>query len=730
MAYDDKDKTFFPTRYGVAIGSGRERVMLDKVGGAQTIATKIRENSDGTTTRLKTRAGFPEFITDGENKESESIRKTRYAYGLVDSYFSVSGSVPSTNSPLNNLINELGITTSSNKAILKDSAAWKNRLFGNLPTNFTGMMRRVAQVLFTQGKAGSSVGTKEPKIHAVDDFLSTSGISDGLLIASDGSRWVIEISADGIYRIPVTFAEELTPTWEADEATVFSSHSYEEAVDILTPRWIVTRFVRAEKVLIGDPPQFYSGGYGAWYSWCAWAFSYDGTKATNVGLRNDPLDASWRQAGLHDISISFSGSVPSYAVSVETEVARLATNVVDYGGDGTGVFQTADTYPGVLSTTSLHRAGSSGIDAPIFSYYTKDGEKKVFRYKNFALLPILDSIDNRSYEVVDLPVIGSRGAGGANEMGDSSTNCQLPADGIILQNKSGSSGGGYEFSGSNIVSGSGDFQHVVSDTVRTSGGVGGYVTYSGIHPMVYKYQNYNSSGAAVGGPYYIWPSLYVTEWGIQASSVVEESRASVDETRITKSCVVMDGYDRESIAFCGWQQNRIAPYTKTISNPNLGIAGDSVLIYLAEGLKDYKIGEYLGRTTQPDGGYTLRYIGGIHDYSGVSGKLIGGAIHSGPSVSSGIVSIYTGSVVVPEQKSETINLSVFIGSNNFTLVPKTSSLLNVYESGYVFLFRTGLSAFYGTRVFYSTDANAMPKVSGVGQFNMCQYTLNNFVGVF
>lgn len=730
MAYDDKDKTFFPTRHGAAIGTGRERVMIDSVGGAQTIVTKIRENNDGSTTRLKTRAGFPEFITEGGRKDPEKIGKTRYAYGLVDSYFSVSGSVPSTSSPLYNLINELGLCTAANKAILKDSAAWKNRLFGNLPTNFTGMMRRVAQVLFTQGKAGSHVGAKAPKIHAVDDFLSTSATSDGLVIASDGSRWIIEISADGIYRIPITFAEELTPTWEADEATVFSSHSYEEAVDIITPRWIVTRFVRAEKVLIGDPPQFYSGGYGAWYSWCAWAFSYDGTKATNVGLRNDPLDASWRQAGMHDVTISFSGNVPSYAISAETEVSRLATNVVDYGGDGTGVFQIADNYPGVLSTTSLHRSGASGIDAPIFSYYTKAGAKKVFRYKNFAIAPISEYTDDRYTETVGLPVVGSRGAGGPNTMGDSSIDIALPVSGITIQSKTGYSGGGYEFVGSNVYSGAGDFQHVVSDTKRISGGIGGYVVYSGIHPMTYKYQNYTSAGAESGAPYYAWPSTYVTEWGIPAQSVLEENRANVDETRITKSCVVMDGYDRESIAFCAWQQNRVAAHTKTISNPSLNLMSDSILITLAEGLKDYRLGEYLGITTQPDGSYTLRYIGGIHDYAGAVGKLFGGTLRNGPSLSSSIVTNYTGSVSVPEAKTENLSMSIFVGGNNFSSTPKTTNILNVYESGNVFLFRTGASAFYGNRVFYSEEDNSFPVVSGVGQFKACQYTLNNFVGVF
>ena len=64
MAYYDKDfLTFFPTRQGGAQGAAAERMMLDSVGGAMSIRTKIRTNPDGSTTMLKTRGGMPEFTT-------------------------------------------------------------------------------------------------------------------------------------------------------------------------------------------------------------------------------------------------------------------------------------------------------------------------------------------------------------------------------------------------------------------------------------------------------------------------------------------------------------------------------------------------------------------------------------------------------------------------------------------------------------------------------------------
>lgn len=64
MSYEDKNLgLIFPTRTGESVGGGKEREMLDSIG-AQNIRTKIYTHPDGTTTRLKTRGGFPEFVTD------------------------------------------------------------------------------------------------------------------------------------------------------------------------------------------------------------------------------------------------------------------------------------------------------------------------------------------------------------------------------------------------------------------------------------------------------------------------------------------------------------------------------------------------------------------------------------------------------------------------------------------------------------------------------------------
>lgn len=61
---DFKDKDLvLPTREGRATGAANERTLLEAVGGASTIRTRVRANADGSETRLRTRDGFPEFVT-------------------------------------------------------------------------------------------------------------------------------------------------------------------------------------------------------------------------------------------------------------------------------------------------------------------------------------------------------------------------------------------------------------------------------------------------------------------------------------------------------------------------------------------------------------------------------------------------------------------------------------------------------------------------------------------
>lgn len=68
MAYDDKDlKRIFPTANSGDIGAHHQRTWIDNLGGADQIRTKVRlEETDTckTETRLRTRAGQPDFVVN------------------------------------------------------------------------------------------------------------------------------------------------------------------------------------------------------------------------------------------------------------------------------------------------------------------------------------------------------------------------------------------------------------------------------------------------------------------------------------------------------------------------------------------------------------------------------------------------------------------------------------------------------------------------------------------
>lgn len=72
--YDDKLLgPVFPTRTGTAPGGSTERQMLDSTEGAAGIRTKLRTNPDGSQTRLRTKAGMPEFVTTESERTGDSV---------------------------------------------------------------------------------------------------------------------------------------------------------------------------------------------------------------------------------------------------------------------------------------------------------------------------------------------------------------------------------------------------------------------------------------------------------------------------------------------------------------------------------------------------------------------------------------------------------------------------------------------------------------------------------
>ena len=72
MSKDDFDHlTIRRTRYGTPQGDAVERTMLDAINDTGSFRTRIRQNADGSTTRMKTKGGMPEFVTDEAPEKAE-----------------------------------------------------------------------------------------------------------------------------------------------------------------------------------------------------------------------------------------------------------------------------------------------------------------------------------------------------------------------------------------------------------------------------------------------------------------------------------------------------------------------------------------------------------------------------------------------------------------------------------------------------------------------------------
>lgn len=82
MSWNDDDNLLrpFQTREGTATGHANERTMLGIVGGPNTIRTQLRDNPDGSQTRLKTRGGFAEFVTTETKKEGVKKKSGPFLY--------------------------------------------------------------------------------------------------------------------------------------------------------------------------------------------------------------------------------------------------------------------------------------------------------------------------------------------------------------------------------------------------------------------------------------------------------------------------------------------------------------------------------------------------------------------------------------------------------------------------------------------------------------------------
>lgn len=743
MSYKDDDKIVFPTRKGEPIGTSAERKMLDNARGAQGIVERVRDLPDGSRVRLKTRAGFPDFVREPSGRSTDVLYEYKYAYGLVDTKFSISGSGSdlSLGGPLRNLIDENGLVKADAKTIIKDNITWKAELFNDLPTNYSGLMRRVAQVRHgAHIKKVSTGGVKaRASKYSVDDTYFSYATSDGIYVDNDsGRRWVIEIDGTGVYRIPITFVKELPAVsggqnWRDAEASIFAGNTYEAAVNLLTPYWTIKRFNRADRALIGSAPPCYSDGYITWYPWLGWAFNYDGSKATIVCLRDDPSDTSWAQTTLFDLTITAVDGVPSYVACVTSETSRIATNRNDYDYNGDGIFQVADTYPGLCSTMPMYHVDAPALEAVIFSYYAPSGAKKVFKYKNYSRTPVSLSANYSAAVTVPTALVGWWPAGWTSSL-DGTT---IPPLGVVSESESGFNGGGYDFSGDAMTPlyGADEKSTSRSDVVRKEAGIGGWMTYAGSPPYTGKVTYFPGGETA-----YVDYIGYSTYWWLKADALIDVSGGARTNTIVTNNAVVMSGYDREAIAFATYRHSYTAAYTETSSVAPCSLFSGPVVSASGGGKFDLAIGSLIGNYYDPYGNLVSKQeVAGFVSHDAAKGLAIDGygySLISDYNNLSSNITVPTGSRSIPENIATAGEWVIHIGDEVLSRPLLNGTVFNVYSGGETFSYRMGGSAWSGAnapaarRMFFSKDVNYQPEVVGVGGCKALAYLLNNFVGVF
>lgn len=769
MSYKDDDgRIVFPTRAGSARGASFERKMIDSVGGSGGIRRAVRLNPDGTTTRLVTRAGNPDFITSGGGKPLCWLYETVSNRGFIDTTYNFMGVGDDSNEPIRSLVNRDGSIPPDNEVFIRNSHSWKANFlygeafgselnYGGLPSNFSGAMRRLMQVYhgtLTDKKTSQyevEPGEECPPAPRKQPFSCTYAKTHGVFFASSGKRWVIEISSAGIFRVDVSFVRE------------FSSPSYqgeETDEDVAKEFWTLTDVDWEGKTQIGSAPESYADGFAPWYSWCGWAFNSTGTAATNVVFKDHPSWANWLQAAMFDITISASGDVPAYVTCTLTETANLASPIRDTHDGDTANIQRPIDVPGLCYTVPIYASGASGVDSPVFSFY--EGEaKRVYRFVTYGSTaaptsPINTNGDPQTFTGAKL--------GEMTAFADlAPATLETQTQGIRSQTHSGTSGGGVGFTGEGFPGQNVDL-NVSETTLEHEIGPSGFAIdgpYSGTLygcPPAFHYTmrveiaiSADGLSQTVGNTVIKTPSLsglpsgYVFLYPVQARYSVSSTSHSKQITH--KSTLILNGYDRESISLAFSKDTYTGAYTRSAAwttnrmvvvrgEPQWGGPGMPTSTYtIGLGSKDSMV---MSSTIQfrYGPGYILieqhpSDIIGCYDASNFPGAVasLSGTIRS---IDGTPITIPDINEYVPASDVTSWMLYSRVGRENVvsTISSQKVHTTNTEEASFSLYLGASAFSFEGVAYFYSEDADLKPKLVGLGSRLYAQNRLYGFIGAF
>lgn len=402
MAYDDKDDTKFPTRFGQATGHANERTMLDELGGANGIRHRQRMGADGATTHVKTRGGHPHFWNEPLPKDDEEPVSPIYMDSGAIDLLSVNPA-----NPISYLASPLYYSNDQRAAFAAEKLLGKitppeitnldppvdtepgesftpvtgGDLIGKKdcaakcpPSMFTGKARLYAQAQLGAPlkKWGWALDLPEGQAPRwVNDGTGfVLDINVGVYTDDTNKHWLISVSGSGVMVTPLKPSKSAKllrqnlsdPAYTADKTKIEAyilAHS--------TPGGASESFF----VTVSGLPPPYMLGYG-------WKFNWDGSSADII----KHIEGSPQHSSTHyRLSINRQTSIVS---NIESNRWTFSVSVVEgpvywHNYKFGDVICAPEWLSNTLYTFGTLYGGHAG-NAPIYCFYREGGGLEVIRY--------------------------------------------------------------------------------------------------------------------------------------------------------------------------------------------------------------------------------------------------------------------------------------------------------------------------------------------------------------
>ena len=402
MAYDDKDDTKFPTRFGQATGHANERTMLDELGGANGIRHRQRLGADGVTTHVKTRGGHPHFWNEPlPGSYEEPVSPIYMDSGAVDLlsvtptnplsalaaplYYSNDQRAAYTAGKLLGKITPPDITNPEPPVDTEPGESFIPVTGGDLlgkkdcaakcpPSMFTGKARLYAQAQLGAPlkKWGWTLDLPEAQpprwVHDSTGFVLD--INVGIYTDGDNKHWLLSMSGSGVMVTPLKPSKSAKllvpnlsdPEYAADKTKIEAYILAHSAPGGASESFFVT--------VSGLPPP-YMLGYG-------WKFNWGGNKADIIKhVEGSPQHSSthYRLSINRNVGAGFASEINRW--TFELSVVEGPVYWHNYKYDD--VICAPDWITNTLYKFGTVFGGHIG-NAPLYCFYKEGGGLEVIRY--------------------------------------------------------------------------------------------------------------------------------------------------------------------------------------------------------------------------------------------------------------------------------------------------------------------------------------------------------------